>query len=142
MNKHYPPNSKPVIGYNFRGEVVYEFYSCSRAAYSVGRDKRTISAVCKGNRKTSAGVAWFFRSEVDKMTKEELLAAIKERFVDSRSTNGGYRKTIPVSCLIDGKRVEFESITACGKALNRNPVWVNKIVRGVIKKNLFDIQKV
>ncbi len=81
---------KKVIGYDFNGDIQYEFDSTKQADSIL--KTRSIWGVCIGKRKTAKNIAWFYLDDIIELDKIDLLIRIKNRFVKEYRPNSGYFK--------------------------------------------------
>ena len=57
-----PRKTRPIKQYTVDGDFVKSYDGCRQAAAILGKDQSTISAVCRGHRKTVYGYVWRYES--------------------------------------------------------------------------------
>ena len=112
------PYSRKVGKYTMENEYICSYDSISDASKDTGCSISKISAVCRGERKSSGGFIWKFESEARVQVQRPY-----------KSQKGGYNKIIQYTLRMD-YIAEYESIKEAAKKTGINETCIRRNVNG------------
>jgi hypothetical protein len=145
-------NAKPVVGVNKEGLITYEFSSATAAANYFGVHRSSVSGSANRSvrNKTVKETAWYYKSEFDQLSKEQLLNDLTLRFrrasfiSNTRFKKGQFgirSKPVKVINLITNEICKYASGTAAANAIGVNQASVSWAIvnNRPLKKKQFKI---
>ena len=138
--------AKPIVGFDCNYNKICEFNSTTDAElfYKTLGIWHVLNN--KGKRKTAKNIAWFYKTIIEKLSKEELEKEIKEKFIKERNPNsntfvkgqkGTHSKKVFIYDLNNNLLREFESAKLASEYLGIKPGTLQfRITKG--KKNKFE----
>ena len=102
--------SKRVVCFDESYNLIYSFLSTSAAGSSLGVSPITVQQCCRGQHKTTKGLALFYYEDIKNLEYDKLINLIYSRFRRDYKN-----KKIPVAAIINNKVKKFESYKDCAK---------------------------